>query len=68
MICLKYILCFQKIVVEIIFIDNKYIFVLYEGRFDANIFWYPFQIYELYFSINIDHVSYERGESRKTRV
>jgi len=30
-------LCFQKIVAENIFIDNKYIFVPYEGIFDANI-------------------------------
>jgi len=29
---------FQKIVAENIFMDNKYIFVLYEERFDANIF------------------------------
>ena len=38
MVCFKYILCFQKIVVENIFMDNKYICVPYEGRFDANIF------------------------------
>ena len=38
MICFKYILCFQKIVAENIFMDNKYIFVAYEGIFDANIF------------------------------
>jgi len=38
MICFKYILFFQKIVAENIFMDNKYIFVSYEGRFDANIF------------------------------
>jgi len=29
---------FQKIVVENIFMDSKYIFVLYEEKFDANIF------------------------------
>ena len=52
--------------------DNKYIFVPYEGKFDANILslkekkinvssaCYPFQIYELYFSININLVSNER--------
>jgi len=56
--------------------DNKYIFVSYERRFDANIFYLMqiffhwrrgkkkrifsvifFQIYELYFSININLVS-----------
>jgi len=38
MICFEYILCFQKIVAENIFMHNKYICVPYEGRFDANIF------------------------------
>jgi len=53
-------LYFQKIVVENIFMDNKYIFAPYEEIFDANIFcaegekksilvWYPIQVYELYF-------------------
>jgi len=32
------VLCFQKIVAENIFMDNKYIYIPYEGRFDANIF------------------------------
>jgi hypothetical protein len=39
LICFKYIVCFQKIVDKNIFMKkSKYIFVPYEGRFDANIF------------------------------
>ena len=40
-------------------------FVLKEKKRNVSSAWYPFQIYELYFSININLISYERWECRE---